>query len=140
MLASVDWHLLVLFGGLFVVTGAIGATSLSAQAVSLLQAGGLSFEDPLLLASATTDADPALWVVKDDDTTNYLFGTIHVLKPGLSWFDEAVRRAFDASDELVMGIVQTDSPASVQALILTKGMSTDGPTLPTRPHIGRAHA
>src|SRR3546814_2506639 len=50
MLASVDWHLLVLFGGLFVVTGAIGATSLSAQAVSLLQAGGLSFEDPLLLA------------------------------------------------------------------------------------------
>src|SRR3546814_21023093 len=50
MLASVDWHLLVLFGGLFVVTGAISATSLSAQAVSLLQAGGLSFEDPLPLA------------------------------------------------------------------------------------------
>ena len=31
------------------------------------------------------DADPALWVVRDQDTTVYLFGTIHVLKPGLSW-------------------------------------------------------
>ncbi|MEQ1726686.1 MAG: TraB/GumN family protein, partial [Sphingopyxis sp.] len=35
---------------------------------------------------ATTDADPALWVVRDADTTIYLFGTIHVLRPGLSWF------------------------------------------------------
>src|SRR3546814_14841860 len=31
-----------------------------------------------------------------------------------------------------MEIVQPDSPASVQALILTKGMSTDGPTLTER--------
>src|SRR3546814_1758970 len=71
-------------------------------------------------------------VCSSDLTTIYLFGTIHVLKPGLSWFDEAVRSAFDASDELVMEIVQPDSPASVQALILTKGMSTDGPTLTER--------
>lgn len=46
MLASVDWHLLVLFGGLFVVTGAVATTELSAQAVAAL-GGGL--EDPLLL-------------------------------------------------------------------------------------------
>ena len=50
-------------------------------------------------AAAGGDADPALWVVKDKDTTVYLFGTIHVLKPGLSWFDEAVKGAFDRSDE-----------------------------------------
>src|SRR5690606_9265024 len=43
---------------------------------------------------ATVDADPALWVMKDDDTTIYLFGSVHVLKPGLSWFDEAVKDAF----------------------------------------------
>src|SRR3546814_8087885 len=55
MLASVDWHLLVLFGGLFVVTGAIGATRLRAQAVSLLQAGGLSFAAPLLLAGLRSE-------------------------------------------------------------------------------------
>jgi uncharacterized protein len=56
-------------------------------------------------AASLTDADPALWVVKDDDTTIYLFGTIHVLKPGLSWFDEAVRDAFNASDSLVVEMV-----------------------------------
>ncbi len=54
---------------------------------------------------APNDADPALWVVKDEDTTVYLFGTVHVLKPGLSWFDEAVKTAFDRSDELVLEIV-----------------------------------
>jgi len=52
MLASVDWHLLVLFGGLFVVTAAVSTTSLNAQLVTLLQSGGLSLEDPLLLGPA----------------------------------------------------------------------------------------
>jgi hypothetical protein len=46
-------------------------------------------QTPAPVPVATVDADPALWVVKDADTTIYLFGTIHVLKPGLSWFDEA---------------------------------------------------
>ena len=65
---------------------------------------------PLLLlavpaAAQTADADPALWVVKDRDTTIYLFGTIHVLKPGLTWFDEAMKTAFDRSDTLVLEMV-----------------------------------
>ncbi|MGJ3626244.1 TraB/GumN family protein [Sphingomonas sp. MMS24-JH45] len=67
-----------------------------------LQSDALAFFGPFaapLLALATPacarpaptqDADPALWVVKDADTTIYLFGTIHVLKPGLTWFDEGV--------------------------------------------------
>ncbi|MFC4291385.1 TraB/GumN family protein [Sphingorhabdus arenilitoris] len=50
----------------------------------------------------TVDADPALWLIKDEDTNIYLFGTVHILKPGLGWFDEAVKTAFDASDTLVM--------------------------------------
>lgn len=53
MLAAVDWHLLVLFGGLFVVTGAISTTSVNAQLIALLQAGGLTFEHPLLLAGVS---------------------------------------------------------------------------------------
>jgi Na+/H+ antiporter NhaD/arsenite permease-like protein len=51
MLASVDWHLLVLFGSLFVVTGALSGSSLNAEAISLLQAGGFSLEDPALLGA-----------------------------------------------------------------------------------------
>jgi uncharacterized protein len=82
-------------------------------------------------AAATVDADPALWVVKDKDTTIYLFGTIHVLKPGLSWFDEAVKTAFDKSDALVLEMVQPD-PESMKGLVMTKGFTKDGPTLTER--------
>ena len=93
----------------------------------------------LLLASAcrpapapsTQDADPALWVVRDADTTIYLFGTIHVLKPGLSWFDEAVRKAFDKSDMLVLETVIPD-PATMQALVRELGTDASAPPLRER--------
>lgn len=70
-------------------------------------------------ARAPGDADPALWVVRDADTTVYLFGTIHVLKPGLSWFDEAVRAAFDKADEVKLEIVDLSS-AEMGALVQAK--------------------
>lgn len=76
-------------------------------------------QSPSTPAPATTDADPALWVVKDDDTTIYLFGTIHVLKPGLSWFDEAVKTAFDRSQTLVLEMVEPDA-ATQQKVVAAK--------------------
>jgi uncharacterized protein YbaP (TraB family) len=79
-------------------------------------------------APAAKDADPALWVVKDADTTIYLFGTIHVLEPGLTWFDEAVKQAFDTSDTLVTEIIAPDA-ASMQALVARVGANPGGPTL-----------
>ncbi|SOB78525.1 hypothetical protein SAMN06297144_0030 [Sphingomonas guangdongensis] len=79
-------------------------------------------------APAAQDADPALWVVKDADTTVYLFGTVHVLKPGLSWFDEAVKTAFDKSDTLVLEMVEPE-PAAMQQLVMAKAMNPAGPTL-----------
>jgi uncharacterized protein YbaP (TraB family) len=84
-----------------------------------------------LAAAQPGDADPALWVVKDADTTIYLFGTVHLLKPGLSWFDEGVKKAFDSSDELVLEMVQP-APAAMQSLVMAKGFTTTGPTLPER--------
>ena len=44
---------------------------------------------------------PALWQLSDEDTTIYLFGTVHVLPDGINWFDPRVERAFAASDTLV---------------------------------------
>jgi len=101
------------------------------------------FLAPLLLIAATpacaqqapapapNDADPALWVVRDEDTTVYLFGTVHVLKPGLTWFDEAVKTAFDRSGELVLEIVEPDA-ATMQQIVASKGMTVAGPTLTSR--------
>jgi uncharacterized protein len=79
-------------------------------------------------AAATVDADPALWVVKDADTTVYLFGTVHVLKPGLSWFDEAVKTAFDKSGELVLEMIEPDA-ATMQGIVMKMAVNPTGPTL-----------
>jgi uncharacterized protein YbaP (TraB family) len=72
-----------------------------------------------------------LWVVKDHDTTLYLFGTIHILKPGMAWFDPAVKKAFDSADTLALEMVPP--PANeMQALVMREGMTKDGPTLTER--------
>lgn len=86
------------------------------------------FLAPAAYAQAVKDADPALWVVKDADTTIYLFGTVHVLKPGLSWFDEGVKAAFDKSDELVLEMLEPDT-ATMQGLIMKTALNPEGPTL-----------
>ncbi len=88
---------------------------------------------PAAAPVATVDADPALWVVKDDDTTIYLFGTVHVLKPGLSWFDEGVKKAFDASKEVVLEI-PLPSDAEAQKILLPLVVDPDGPPLTEKLH------
>lgn len=40
---------------------------------------------------------PALWRASDADTTIWLFGTVHVLPPGLDWRSPAVSQAFGAA-------------------------------------------
>lgn len=73
----------------------------------------------------TVDADPALWVVKDDDTTIYMFGTVHFLKPGLTWFDEAVKEAFDKSDTVVLEI-KPGNPAKDQEIFAKFAIDQSG--------------
>ena len=72
---------------------------------------------------------PALWVARDHDTTIYLFGTVHVLKPGLPWFDEAVRAAFDRSGEVVLELVQPEPAAMARIVAAHATTPTDAPTL-----------
>lgn len=83
-------------------------------------------------AAQLKDADPAMWVVKDEDTTIYLFGTIHVLPDNLSWFDEAVKTAFDESGELVTEIGDMPDLATVQPLIIKHAVVPTGPRLSER--------
>lgn len=41
---------------------------------------------------------PLLWAARSGKATVYLFGSIHVLKPGLDWMDARLFRAFDSAD------------------------------------------
>ena len=69
-----------------------------------------------------TDVDPALWVLRDADTTIYLFGTVHVLRPGLGWFDDGVKAAFDKSDTLVLEMLD---PSATEAAAVMADLSID---------------
>jgi hypothetical protein len=83
------------------------------------------------LPGADRDADPALWVVRDADTTIYLFGTIHLLD-GRTWFNDEVRRAFDSASELVMEARLPEDPTSLQGMIIHYALDLQGPTLSSR--------
>jgi uncharacterized protein YbaP (TraB family) len=53
-------------------------------------------------APTVVEANPTIFVIRDQDTTVYLFGTFHVLSPNLKWFDGPVEEAFAQSDELIV--------------------------------------
>jgi len=107
----------------------LGASFLSASAFA--QTTPPPAPAPVPAVAAKVMADPALWVVKDEDTTIYLFGTIHLLKPEIEWFDGGVKKAYDASSEVVLELIEPD-PATMQALIGKIGVDPDGPPLTTK--------
>lgn len=82
-------------------------------------------------AATLPDADPALWVVRDEDTTIYLFGTFHLLdrRP---WFNDEIRIAFDQSDELVVEAIVPDDPAELQPMIVRYAIDQEGRRLSQR--------
>lgn len=73
---------------------------------------------------------PALWKVADEDTTIYLFGTVHVLPKEIEWYDATIDQALTGSDIIVTEIpMDKASEAQLQALTMTKGMLPAGTTL-----------
>ena len=48
------------------------------------------------------DPRPALWLLADEDTKIYMFGTIHVLPPGFRWRSAALDKAVGEAAELVV--------------------------------------
>ena len=73
--------------------------------------------DPISPANPV-HAHPALWMVKDHDTTIYLFGTIHMMKPQIIWFEGDVRKAYARSDEVVTEVVDDDAQTGASMLAL----------------------
>ncbi|MGE3692290.1 MAG: TraB/GumN family protein [Novosphingobium sp.] len=80
------------------------------------------------LVPAGASARPALWKVADEDTTIWLFGTVHALPGGIEWFDGKVAESFDGSQELVTEILET-SGESMQKSVLSRAMLPAGKTL-----------
>lgn len=70
---------------------------------------------------------PALWVVKDADSTLYLFGSIHVLRPTTGWASPRVTQAFDSASDIWFEISNPDDQAAIIPLIQQHGLSPQTP-------------
>lgn len=107
-------------------------TACSAQDNAAPQATPAALEAPAAIAAPTVrEAKPALWVIKDADTTIYLFGTVHILPKDVQWFDGTVKQAFDSSDALVLEMTEPNMGEMMQ-LMNKYGNATDGVKLSDR--------
>jgi uncharacterized protein YbaP (TraB family) len=80
----------------------------------------------VLLLPAAAIARPALWAVKDADTTIYLFGTVHLLPNDADWHDATLDRAVADSQALYIELTD-DDPGNMMALVLRYGLDAAHP-------------
>ena len=83
--------------------------------VNLLAAAAIAVATPTAVP-AQPMAEPAMFVVRDADTTIYLFGTFHALDGDEQWFDGSIRDAFQHSNELVLETLLPEGPNAAQQL------------------------
>lgn len=102
---------------------ALGAALGVGLVVSFVGLPALAQDAATPAPAETTTADPALWVVRDADSTIYLFGTVHLLRPEVEWRSDKVDAALAASDELWLEIADVDDPAAAVPLIQRFGLA-----------------
>lgn len=72
-------------------------------------------------------AGPPLWVVKDADSTVYLYGTVHLLRPGTAWGSDKVDAAFASASDIWVEIANQDDQAAVMPVIQQHGVDPSRP-------------
>jgi uncharacterized protein YbaP (TraB family) len=77
------------------------------------------------------EATPALWSISDEDSTVYLFGTVHFLPAELNWATDYVTAALDESEIIYLeaDAYSPEAIAAMQALITQIGFNEPGVTL-----------
>lgn len=63
-------------------------------------AAALAVALALLSAASPAHAQPPVWVVRDADSEMLLFGSVHVLPPGLDWRPAALDAALSQADDI----------------------------------------
>ncbi len=81
-------------------------------------------------ACAPAVAQPAFWVVKDADSTIYLLGTVHLLKPETVWKTDKLLAAMKDAQQLWLELPTTDPQAmapEMMQLVTKYGLSPGAP-------------
>jgi uncharacterized protein YbaP (TraB family) len=104
------------------------------RALALLGLATAAYATPQpAVVQTATAARPALWEVTDQDTTIYLFGTIHLLPDNYRWRTPAIDKAIDSSSTLyVETIVDPKDPKPLIAAMRSLGYSNGLPPLADR--------
>jgi uncharacterized protein len=81
----------------------------------------------ILLATVAAKAEPAMWVVKDADSTIYLIGTMHLLKHDAEWKAEKVKKTLHEAQELWLEVADFDNQAAIAPLVAEIGVDPQHP-------------
>lgn len=81
-------------------------------------------------ATAPAPSGPALWKVADEDTTIYLFGTVHALPKDVEWYRGPIASALTSAQVLVTEIPPgVMKQPEVQQAFVARGMLPEGKSL-----------
>jgi hypothetical protein len=71
--------------------------------------------DPAIIQNY--EPDPAIWILRDEDTTIYLLGTIHILPEGFRWRSSRLDGIVEEADELIVESTGEDVEGGTAELI-----------------------
>ena len=107
----------------------MGAIALFALSIVPVFAADTPSPQPMLAAIA---AHPAMWTVHGPKGTAYLFGSIHILPPNMTWQTPPVDAAMKASDVFVFEIpLDAATQNDIAAFIRDNGFLPPSQTLPS---------
>ncbi|WP_201155021.1 TraB/GumN family protein [Rhodothalassium salexigens] len=85
---------------------------------------------PSAAQQARSPDGPPLWLLADDDSQVYLFGSIHMMKPDVAWFEDKIETAFKAAHTVTFEVDFDDiDPAQVQRFMMDNSRLPEGQRL-----------
>ena len=102
-----------------------------AQTIDLAAAAAFEEQAKAAAEASRGAGTPAMWTLKDEDTTLHILGTVHLLRPDLEWRSPEIDAAIEAADTVIFE-ADTSSPEAGRDLmkfVTTAGMFGDGTQL-----------
>ena len=87
----------------------------------------LSVVAALLFFTVAAGAEPAMWVIKDKDSTIYLIGTLHLLRHDMEWNAAKVKKTVGESTELWLEIADAENQANLLPVMQKYGFDRENP-------------
>lgn len=111
-------HIALLSTAAFALQGCASYTS--GDTVATVAPAAQQVDLAAIMAKPEGASGPALWKVADEDTTIYLFGTVHLLPETKEWYNGPIATALGGATEIVteIPIGAMSDPATQQAMMM----------------------